>query len=57
MYKWDADNKRWDATHNPFSGVNPEDEELLVTASGDLLKASPDGSRPGALGRSSTTSP
>ena len=22
---------RWDATHNPFSGVVPEDEELLVT--------------------------
>ena len=41
MYKWDADNKRWDATHNPFSGVNPEDEELLTTDSGDLLKASP----------------
>ena len=23
MYKWDADGKRWDATHNPFSGVDP----------------------------------
>jgi len=42
MYKWDADNKRWDATHNPFSGVNPEDEELLVTASGDLSNPSPE---------------
>jgi aspartyl-tRNA synthetase len=42
MYKWDADNQRWDATHNPFSGVNPEDEELLTTNSGDLLKPSPD---------------
>ncbi len=42
MYKWDADNKRWDATHNPFSGVNPEDEELLVTASGDLAHPSPE---------------
>jgi aspartyl-tRNA synthetase len=41
MYKWDADNLRWDATHNPFSGVFPEDEELLTTTSGDLLKASP----------------
>jgi len=41
MYKWDADNKRWDATHNPFSGVYPEDEELLTTSSGDLLSASP----------------
>jgi len=35
MYQWDEENARWDATHNPFSGVLPEDEELLVTASGD----------------------
>jgi len=35
MYMWDTDGKRWDATHNPFSGVVPEDEKLLVTASGD----------------------
>jgi len=35
MYKWDVEGKRWDATHNPFSGVLPDDEELLVTASGD----------------------
>ena len=35
MYQWDADGKRWDATHNPFSGVVPEDEQLLTTASGD----------------------
>jgi aspartyl-tRNA synthetase len=42
MYKWDADAGRWDATHNPFSGVVPEDEPLLVTASGDPLKPSPD---------------
>ena len=42
MYKWDADNSRWDATHNPFSGVEPDDEALLTTTSGDLLKASPD---------------
>ena len=42
MYKWDDDNRRWDATHNPFSGVVPEDEELLVTASGDPMRASPD---------------
>ncbi|HUP83849.1 MAG TPA: aspartate--tRNA ligase [Candidatus Limnocylindria bacterium] len=41
MYKWDADNNRWDATHNPFSGVHPDDEVLLTTDSGDLLKASP----------------
>ena len=32
MYQWDAENGRWHATHNPFSGVLPEDEELLVTA-------------------------
>jgi aspartyl-tRNA synthetase len=35
MYKWDVEGGRWDATHNPFSGVLPEDEELLTTASGD----------------------
>jgi aspartyl-tRNA synthetase len=42
MYKWDADNGRWDATHNPFSGVLPEDEPLLVTSSGDPARPSPD---------------
>jgi aspartyl-tRNA synthetase len=42
MYQWDTENGRWDATHNPFSGVVPEDEELLVTASGDPLKPSPE---------------
>jgi aspartyl-tRNA synthetase len=36
MYKWDAEHTRWDATHNPFSGVVPEDEVLLTTTSGDL---------------------
>jgi aspartyl-tRNA synthetase len=41
MYQWDADGGRWDATHNPFSGVVPEDEELLVTSSGDPAKPSP----------------
>jgi aspartyl-tRNA synthetase len=41
MYKWDPDGGRWDATHNPFSGVEPDDEQLLTTASGDLLKPSP----------------
>ena len=29
MYQWDEENVRWDATHNPFSGVVPEDEALL----------------------------
>ncbi len=42
MYKWDTENGRWDATHNPFSGVIPEDEPLLVTASGDPGRPSPD---------------
>ncbi len=36
MYQWDAEHHRWDATHNPFSGVVPEDEVLLTTLSGDL---------------------
>src|SRR5438046_9285148 len=35
MYQWDVELGRWDATHNPFSGVLPEDEELLATSSGD----------------------
>jgi aspartyl-tRNA synthetase len=42
MYKWDEELGRWDATHNPFSGVVPEDEGLLVTASGDPAKPSPE---------------
>jgi aspartyl-tRNA synthetase len=41
MYEWDSENERWHATHNPFSGVLPEDEELLVTASGDPDRPSP----------------
>ena len=40
MYQWDAEWRRWDATHNPFSGVLPEDEKLLVTASGDPYEPS-----------------
>jgi len=42
MYGWDDEHGRWDATHNPFSGVMPEDEELLVTASGDPFRPSRD---------------
>jgi aspartyl-tRNA synthetase len=42
MYKWDAELGRWDATHNPFSGVVPEDEALLETASGDVSRPSPE---------------
>jgi len=41
MYEWDAENERWHATHNPFSGVLPEDESLLITASGDPYRPSP----------------
>jgi aspartyl-tRNA synthetase len=40
MYQWESDLGRWHATHNPFSGVVPEDEKLLVTASGDPYKPS-----------------
>ena len=42
MYQWDAENGRWDATHNPFSGVLPEDLSLLTTTSGDLSRPAPD---------------
>ena len=42
MYQWDTENGRWHATHNPFSGVLPEDEDLLVTTSGDPARPSPD---------------
>ncbi len=41
MYQWDAEHGRWDATHNPFSGVVPEDEVLLTTLSGDLDRRDP----------------
>ena len=41
MYQWDEPNRRWDATHNPFSGVVPEDEWLLTTTSGDLDDRAP----------------
>ena len=41
MYQWDADGKRWDATHNPFSGVMPEDLGLLTTTSGDPYRPDP----------------
>ncbi len=42
MYQWDEPFSRWDATHNPFSGVVPEDEALLTTVSGNLDDRSPD---------------
>jgi aspartyl-tRNA synthetase len=42
MYQWDTENGRWHATHNPFSGVVPEDEVLLTTTSGDPAKPTPE---------------
>ncbi|MFH1474454.1 MAG: aspartate--tRNA ligase [Chloroflexota bacterium] len=42
MYEWDEDRNGWHATHNPFSGVVPADEPLLVTASGDPYRPSRD---------------
>jgi len=42
MYEWDDERRGWRATHNPFSGVVPEDEPLLVTASGDPGRPSPE---------------
>jgi aspartyl-tRNA synthetase len=42
MYQWDEEHHRWDATHNPFSAVLPDDEPMLVTASGDPSRPSPD---------------
>ena len=42
MYQWDAENGRWHATHNPFSGVLPDDEVLLETASGDPTRPAPE---------------
>ena len=41
MYQWDAENRRWDATHNPFSAPVPEHEELLATLSGDPYRPDP----------------
>ncbi len=40
MYHWDSEGGRWDATHNPFSGVLPQDEVLLATTSGDPARPS-----------------
>jgi aspartyl-tRNA synthetase len=42
MYEWDEERNGWHATHNPFSGVVPEDEPLLVTASGHPERPSPE---------------
>jgi aspartyl-tRNA synthetase len=40
MFEWDEERGGWRATHNPFSGVLPEDEPLLVAASGDPSRPS-----------------
>ena len=42
MYQWDEENRRWDATHNPFSAPLPEDLPLLATTSGDPYRPDPD---------------
>ncbi len=34
MFKWDADGKRWDATHNPFSAPVWEEERRLESDPG-----------------------
>jgi aspartyl-tRNA synthetase len=34
LLEWDEDGKRWDATHNPFSGFYEEDRALLHTDPG-----------------------
>lgn len=41
MYQWDGEARRWDATHNPFSGPVPEDVPLLTTISGDPSRPDP----------------
>jgi aspartyl-tRNA synthetase len=37
MYKWDDENQRWDATHNPFSAPVPEDVDRLESDPGAAL--------------------
>ena len=56
MYEWDEERNGWHATHNPFSGVVPEDESLLVTASGDPYRPRTGGPGRAGPGRCSTTS-
>ena len=36
MFKWDADGKRWDATHNPFSAPVWEEEDRLESDPGSI---------------------
>ena len=42
MYKWDDEHGRWDATHNPFSGVLPEDESCSRPPPATRPSRSPD---------------
>ena len=56
MYQWDAENGRWHATHNPFSGVLPEDEAAARDRVGRPRPSRRRTIRPAAPGRSSTTS-
>ncbi len=37
LLKWSAEEERWDAEHNPFSGVRPGDEPLLDTDPGKVM--------------------
>jgi len=53
MYHWDEEGGPWDATHNPFSGVLPEDEALLVTSSGDPFRPSLEYANPASSGGAS----
>ena len=36
LLEWNAEESRWEATHNPFSGFLKEDEGLLDTRPGDV---------------------
>ncbi len=37
LLKWSPEEERWDAEHNPFSGVRPGDEPLLDTDPGKVM--------------------
>ena len=56
MYQWDAENGRWDATHNPFSGVRPRGRAAArrpPRATSTILRPT---TPPAVPGRCSTTS-
>ena len=36
LLEWNAEESRWEATHNPFSGFLEEDRSLLETCPGDV---------------------